>query len=199
MNHTNVVDLTLNIRAPNGTSVNMISAAGGTNNDILTVFDDFADSLTSASLTPFSMRVRPTNPLSGLPQTSQNGYWRFSVTDNAANADSGRVYMWGIKFIPFVSVQSNNNNIPDKFALFQNYPNPFNPITNLKFQMPRPGFAELKIFDILGREIAALVNEKLGAGTHQVNWDAASYPSGIYFYRLIAGDFNESKKMMLIK
>jgi hypothetical protein len=65
--------------------------------------------------------------------------------------------------------------------------------------MPRPGFAELKIFDILGREIAALVNEKLGAGTHQVNWDAASYPSGIYFYRLIAGDFNESKKMMLIK
>lgn len=203
MNHTSLSDVTLNLRAPNGANVNFLSGTGGTNNDVITVFDDFADSLVSTPLTPFSMKIRPAVSLSALPQTSQNGYWRFSVTDNAAAVDSGRVYMWGIKFISTVGV-NNNNNIPGKFVLYQNYPNPFNPVTKILFALPLVGSRHalnttLIIYDVLGREAATLVNEQLQPGTYEVDFDGRNLASGIYFYELTSGDYSESKKMMIIK
>jgi hypothetical protein len=213
MNHTNATDVTLNLRAPNGTNINLISASGGTNNDIMTVFDDFADSLLNSSLVPFSMRIKPVIPLSTLPQTNQNGYWRLSVTDAAGVVDSGRVHMWGIKFIPTVGISSNNN-IPQEYALYQNYPNPFNPVTKIKFDIPllkgsgsevgHGALTKLIIYDILGRETANLVNNELTAGTYEINWDASAYSSGIYFYKLIVSNngqiiFENSKKMLIIK
>ena len=199
MNHTSINNVTLNLRAPNGTNVNFLSGINTANNDIITVFDDLADSLTSAFLVPLSMRVRPTSPLSALPQNNQNGYWRLSVTDNTTSNDSGRVYIWGIKFISTVKVQNNNSNIPNKFALYQNYPNPFNPMTKFKFQMPKTSLVKLIIYDVLGSEITTLVNEELNPGTYEVEWDASGLSSGVYFYTLRAGEFTESKKMLLIK
>ncbi|UCE66865.1 MAG: T9SS type A sorting domain-containing protein, partial [Candidatus Zixiibacteriota bacterium] len=94
--------------------------------------------------------------------------------------------------------------LPDVFTLSQNYPNPFNSRTNICFNMPKPGFTELKVFDILGRQITTLVSEELPAGEHIINWDgsnAAGKPiaGGIYFYVLKAGDFRESKKMLYLK
>lgn len=91
------------------------------------------------------------------------------------------------------------NEIPSKFSLEQNYPNPFNPATKLKFQMPKPGFTRLVIFDITGKEIAALLNEALEAGTYEYEWDASAFSSGVYFYTLTSGDFKETKKMLMIK
>ncbi|MCI0448811.1 MAG: T9SS type A sorting domain-containing protein [Chlorobi bacterium] len=199
MNHTNAADVTVNLRAPNGTNINLIASLGGTNNDIMTVFDDLADSLANTSLVPFSMRVRPVIPLSSLPQSNQNGYWRISVTDNASTADSGRVYMWGLKFISTVGVQNGNGNLPDKFAMYQNYPNPFNPVTNFKFQIPKTSFVKLIIYDLFGREVTTLVNEKLNAGTYEFKWDGSNYASGVYFYRFQTDEFKESRKMLFIK
>ena len=89
--------------------------------------------------------------------------------------------------------------IPNRFALEQNYPNPFNPTTNIGFQVSGFGFVSLKVYDILGREVATLVNEKKPAGKYSVIWNPSSMSSGVYFYRLEAGSFVETKKLLLLR
>lgn len=89
--------------------------------------------------------------------------------------------------------------IPKKYELSQNYPNPFNPVTNIKFALKESGLTTLKIFDIMGREVAVLVNEQLQAGNYVNSFDASYLSSGIYFYKLESGDFREVKKMTVIK
>jgi len=98
-----------------------------------------------------------------------------------------------------VFIQNVSGIIPEVFTLYQNYPNPFNPITNIKFDLPKNGFVTLKLFDILGREITTLVEGNLKPGTHVANWDGRGFPSGVYFYKLISGDYSMTKKMLLIK
>jgi S-formylglutathione hydrolase FrmB len=97
-----------------------------------------------------------------------------------------------------------NKNIPQKYILYQNYPNPFNPSTKIKYSVPTVGtsfmkFIRLKVYDILGNEVATLVNEEKPAGTYGITWDADNLPSGVYFYRLQAGDFIQTKKMILMR
>jgi hypothetical protein len=89
--------------------------------------------------------------------------------------------------------------LPTEFALEQNYPNPFNPSTVISYQLPVSNDVTLKVFDILGNEIETLVNEEKSAGTYELTWNVASLPSGVYFYQLKAGDFIQTKKMLLIK
>ncbi len=102
-----------------------------------------------------------------------------------------------------VGIEKISNHIPDSYKLHQNYPNPFNPSTRIKFSIPPSkgarGMTQLIIYDILGREIATLVNEQLQPGTYEVEWDGSNYPSGVYFYKLITDDFINTKKMVLIK
>ncbi|MBT8380663.1 MAG: T9SS type A sorting domain-containing protein [Ignavibacteria bacterium] len=99
----------------------------------------------------------------------------------------------------FVSVDESETSVPSDFQLMQNYPNPFNPATTIKYQIPELSFVSVKVYDVLGNEIAALVNEEKPAGTYEITWYAESLPSGIYFYQLQAGDFVETKKMLLLK
>lgn len=89
--------------------------------------------------------------------------------------------------------------LPREFALMQNYPNPFNPTTNFEFRIANRGLVKLRVFDVLGRRISTLVNEVRAPGTYTVRWDASSLSSGVYFYQLRAGDFFETKKMVLTK
>jgi len=89
--------------------------------------------------------------------------------------------------------------IPLKFSLAQNYPNPFNPTTVIDCQLPTEGMVTLKIYDILGREVAVLLNGRQHAGQYSVRFNAADLASGVYFYRLQAGSFVQSRKPMLIK
>jgi len=89
--------------------------------------------------------------------------------------------------------------IPEKFNLGQNYPNPFNPTTTISFSVPSSGITSLKIYDVLGNEVATLVNEEKPAGNYEVNFNASSLSSGTYFYKLQAGSFIETKKMILLK
>ena len=88
---------------------------------------------------------------------------------------------------------------PLKFALEQNYPNPFNPTTKIKFTIPQNGIVKLAVYDILGRKVADLLNRKMKAGKYTVNFNAANLASGVYFYRLQAGNHISTKKMMLLK
>ncbi len=89
--------------------------------------------------------------------------------------------------------------VPEVYTLSQNYPNPFNPVTNIKFSIPKTGIVKLVIFDVLGREVATLLNESKTAGNYVVDFDASMLSSGAYFYRLESGDFTETKKMLLVK
>jgi hypothetical protein len=95
----------------------------------------------------------------------------------------------------------NEELIPDNFVLFQNYPNPFNPSTKIKFSIPAglKHIVSLRVYDILGNEVATLVNEEKPAGVYEVEFDASMYSSGVYFYKLQTGSFIDVKKMILLK
>ncbi|MCI0715133.1 MAG: PQQ-dependent sugar dehydrogenase [Chlorobi bacterium] len=93
----------------------------------------------------------------------------------------------------------NNNNAPVNFSLSQNYPNPFNPVTKIKYEIPKSEFVTLKIYNVLGIEIVALVDEQKQTGSYETEWNASSFPSGVFFYELQAGDFIDRKKMVLLK
>jgi len=97
------------------------------------------------------------------------------------------------------NINQISENVPDKYELYQNYPNPFNPITNIKYQLPKTNYVVLKVYDILGKEIATLVNEKQSPGIYSVDFDGTIYASGVYFYKLQAGEFTGIKKMILLK
>ncbi len=98
-----------------------------------------------------------------------------------------------------VPVGKQVSNVPDRFELKQNYPNPFNPLTKINYQITKNDFVKLSVYDILGNEVAVLVNEKQTPGTYHVEWDGTNYTSGIYFYKIISGDYIESKRMVLLK
>jgi hypothetical protein len=89
--------------------------------------------------------------------------------------------------------------VPTKFALHQNYPNPFNPVTVIRYELPNSATVKLQVFDVLGRVVATVVNERKEAGIYEAVFNASGLSSGTYFYRLQAGTFVETKKMMLVK
>jgi hypothetical protein len=99
---------------------------------------------------------------------------------------------------PNSSVETKST-LAEKFHLAQNYPNPFNPGTNIEFQILRQGHVTLSVFNTIGQPVATLVDQELSRGTHQVTFDAADLPAGIYYYRIQANGFSHMKKMMLLK
>ena len=133
----------------------------------------------------------------------------FTIFPTSPRAHAGTEYY--IDDLSFTNnttdVKNNQTKIPKIFSLYQNYPNPFNPATTIKYSVPPvedANFAssttvQLKVFDILGNEIATLVNEEKPAGTYSIRWNAENQPSGVYFYRLQAGSYTAVKKMMLLK
>ncbi len=103
-----------------------------------------------------------------------------------------------------IGIKKVSNEVPNEFSLSQNYPNPFNPVTKIRFQISQVGDAymrpvHLKIYDVNGREIDQPVNQRLAPGTYELSWDGSAYPSGVYFYRLEAGNHSLTRKMVLVK
>jgi len=96
-------------------------------------------------------------------------------------------------------VEGNITTTPTEYQLYQNYPNPFNPTTTIKYDVPKSSFVKIKIYDVTGKIITELVNRDMEAGSYEVNWNAAEYASGIYFYRLESKDFSKVMRMVLIK
>jgi hypothetical protein len=93
----------------------------------------------------------------------------------------------------------SKTDLPVKFSLKQNYPNPFNPVTTIGYQIPKQSYVTLKVFDLLGREVATLVNSVEQAGNKSVNFIAGNLESGVYYYRLQAGNYTETRKLVLLK
>jgi hypothetical protein len=121
-----------------------------------------------------------------------------------ADAENG-VYYYRLKQIDFDGSYEYSKIVevdiaqPFKFTLEQNYPNPFNPSTKIKYEIPVGGFVRLKVYDVLGNEITTLVQEEKSVGTYEIQFDASEIPSGIYFYKLSAGSFTQTNKMVLTK
>jgi hypothetical protein len=98
-----------------------------------------------------------------------------------------------------VGVEEQDGELPTEFSLSQNYPNPFNPSTRIQYAVPERGSVTLQVFDILGRQVATLVDEVRNAGKHSVRWDAVGLASGVYFYRLTIGGTSIARKALLMK
>jgi len=128
----------------------------------------------------------------------------YLVETNDSKKDNGAINLDDFR-AHFIStgVEEDNNEVPTEFLLSQNYPNPFNSSSTIKYSIPKSSQVTLKIFNTLGQEIEAIVNEEKTIGTYEINWDAASttggLPSGVYFYQLRAGGFVETKKMLYLK
>jgi|WetSurMetagenome_2_1015567.scaffolds.fasta_scaffold65922_2 plastocyanin len=98
------------------------------------------------------------------------------------------------------SVENKQSSLePNAYQLKQNYPNPFNPTTTISFDLPIQSFVSLKVYNLIGQEVAAIVNEDMAAGSYSMTWNAASMPSGIYLYRLQTKSFTETRKLVLLK
>lgn len=127
------------------------------------------------------------------------------VLCGAFRQETGVVYIYS-GFATGIS-EPGNPALPDNFCLKQNYPNPFNPLTNIQFDLPGSGDVQLIVYDILGRQVAILVNQKMAAGSHEIQWNTHGMPSGIYLYQLKAGNpstgtgqsFVETRKMILVR
>jgi len=132
------------------------------------------------------------------------GKWHFDSTlvdsVNGWNGTMlGNVGYDTVTWCPITGIQQTGTEVPVSYLLEQNYPNPFNPSTTIKFSIPKGGYVEMKLYDIAGREVATLVSDPFTAGTYSVDFDASKLASGVYFYKITAGDFTDTTKMVLIK
>ncbi|MBU8922717.1 MAG: T9SS type A sorting domain-containing protein [Bacteroidales bacterium] len=115
--------------------------------------------------------------------------------------DAGSVHQVGFWYVPWYLVTGDEdiNTIPVACRLYQNYPNPFNPVTTIRFALTGPSLVELKIYDVAGRVVRTLINKEMDAGLHEFPIDSRNLASGVYFYRLKAAGFSDTKKMILLR
>jgi photosystem II stability/assembly factor-like uncharacterized protein len=134
--------------------------------------------------------------LQGLTSLLVNGEYLFAGMSNGGRVGG----VWRRPLAEMVmSVKEVSNALPARFCLGQNYPNPFNPATTISFSLPSRSFVTLKIFDVMGRDVATVVSEEMPAGSYSRQWNASGVSSGMYFYRMQAGDFVQTKKLLLVR
>ncbi|MCK7523180.1 MAG: T9SS type A sorting domain-containing protein [Ignavibacteriales bacterium] len=121
----------------------------------------------------------------------------FVLSQNAKSVNNATIYNVQKFYAPTVGV--NDNAVVNNFTLEQNYPNPFNPSTKISYSISERSNVSIKVFDMLGREVAELINSAKEAGSYEITFDASNLSSGLYIYTINAGNFSASKKMMLMK
>jgi hypothetical protein len=194
------------------TEMYQLTISGGNGTQVAT---DIAASSGSLSAYDTALKLSGSELITNGTKTYSNGSYTYSFKYTApATLGTQTLYATGLastgsgwnfapdKTITVVSATNvESSSIPDKFSLEQNYPNPFNPSTIINYQISSARFVSLKIFDVVGKEVATLVNEIKQPGNYNSSFNTINYalPSGIYFYRLQAGNYTATKKMLLIK
>lgn len=135
--------------------------------------------------------------MQSLESFNVKGYSFVDALNGYVCGDSGKVLKTTNGGLTFIT--QSGELYPDRYILSQNYPNPFNPVTNIKFDISIAGFVKITVYDLLGREVTSLVKQQMQPGNYSVDWDGSNYPSGVYFYKLEAEKFNETKRMVLVK
>lgn len=184
------------------------SATGSTYPDSIRVMYSANDSVPEGTWTElgrFKTNTTTGWELRGFPAPTSSANGRFAIRYCVANggpSGANSDYI-GVDFIqiirPSIGINKFETGIPTEYKLEQNYPNPFNPVTMIKFSVPKSGNITLKVFNLIGKEVAVVVDENLSAGYYEVDFDASNMPSGIYFYKLEANNFTATKKMILIR
>jgi hypothetical protein len=199
--HTWDSDLTFTL-SHGGTSVIIISAVGGSGDNFIgTILNDSATTPIASGTAPFTGSFIPSNPLAAFNGigNNPNGYWKLEIHDGAGG-DTGYLHAWCVKINYYTFVGGIGSiTIPNFYALGQNYPNPFNPATKIQYAIPKAGDVSLVVYDILGRQVATLVNEFKNPGVYTIDFNASSLSSGVYFYKIQSGTFTDTKKMLLVK
>ena len=132
---------------------------------------------------------------SGRLNNNTRYFWHVRSQNNIGNGSYSAYFVFTTSLVGI----TNNSEIPKVFRLYNNYPNPFNPATKIHFDLPKSSFTKIVVYDVLGREVETIVNEQLNPGSYTADWNAINYPSGIYFYKITAGDYTATRKMVLIK
>lgn len=127
--------------------------------------------------------------------------WATGLATNSSGGTGGDSWNWAPSKKIVIRTPSGINNISEvkDFNLHQNYPNPFNPSTNIEVDLIKPMYLKVIILDVLGNEVAKILDGKLDAGQHILNWNASDFASGIYYYEIAGSDFNVTRKMILLK
>jgi hypothetical protein len=150
-------------------------------------------------------KLSPSSPCigAGIDSIEIDGVWYYAPpTDKGGNArpmPASTMPDMGAWEDQILGLNEIHQNIPLIYSLSQNYPNPFNPTTNIEFSIPKSEFVTLKIYNVLGKEVATLVSEKLAAGKYDYEWNAGSLASGVYLYKIQAGNYVRAKKMILLR
>ena len=201
INHPNDGDVVIQLKGPNG-MINLSQGNGnGGANYINTTFDDSASTSITQGTPPFTGSYKPQSPLGYFNNQPSSANWVLRVYD-LRTGNTGTLTSWCIVMQLKNNVSVKENNIPLKFELSQNYPNPFNPTTNIKYKIANNSFVTLKIYDVLGKEVSTLVNEKQNAGEYLAVFNASGLSSGVYFYKLSCygkEEFTDIKRMLMIK
>lgn len=199
LNHQNDGNLIIQLQIPGSAAVNLAQRNGeGGQNFINTTFDDDATVSISQGTPPYTGSFRPMTSLTTFKGLALTNQWVLRITDAVAG-NTGTLTNWCLQFRVTASVYAGEETVPVKYELSQNYPNPFNSSTRINYSIPKNADVEIKIFDVLGREVRTLVNEFQKAGNYSLIFNSADMPSGIYFYKIIAGDYSGIKRMVLIK
>ena len=211
LNHASLSDLQISLLDPSGDSVLVWNNDYGISScdNLTTVFDDESpDTIKDGKYVDFSPSIKPANSLDqAFAGKKAGGKWVLKITD-IYNGNTGFLYGWGLEVNTVTGVKDFKSSSL-VFQLSQNYPNPFNPSTKIKYSIPSAhsplpggasgGLVTLKVYDLLGREVATLVDEKQQPGNYEVTFDGSKLSSGIYFYRLQADSHIQTKKMILLK
>ena len=165
-----------------------------------TVFDDSSNTLITAGSPPYIGSHQPIEELSQLNGESVTGYWQLMVyLDN--NDSPGSITSWSLYIITNESLTIENTKpiLPVDISLKQNYPNPFNPSTKIEFNNPYNSLVSLTVYDLTGRKVQALLNQKQVNGKYSIIWDGSDIPSGVYFITLTSEGYMQTRKAVLLK
>lgn len=197
--HKNDGDLIIQLQKFGSSMVNLSQRNGeGGSNYFYTTFDDNASVPISEGTPPFTGSYKPQSKLSAFNNLPLSGNWVLRIFD-AANGNSGTLAYWCIIFQIKTIVGIQEPFIPRKFELSQNYPNPFNSSTKINYSIPVNSKVELKIYDLLGREVRTLVNEYQSAGNYAAVFNTGNIASGVYYYVLKTDNNRSVRKMVIIK
>ncbi len=194
-------DLEISLLHFTNTDTLIYQLGGSGANFIGTALSDSSLTLISNGAPPFTGNFRPTKPLSQFINFDPSGAWILKVYDRTTG-HTGTLNAWTLTLdltSTLVSVRNISQDVPGGFSLKQNYPNPFNPSTKIGLQVVKTGFVKVTVYDITGKKVAELVNSQLQQGSYEIQWNAADYPSGVYFYTMRTDGYVQTRKMMLIK
>lgn len=204
LSHSKISDLVITLEHLSFIDT-LIFHQGGLNQNMFgSVFDDNGDTLIQNGTSPYRGFYIPFRSLTRFNNLGYDGNWTLNIKDTVSG-NSGLLYKWSInvQYTFVTSITQSGTEIPDVFKLYNNYPNPFNPVTKIKFDIPavsgNSAPVKIAIYNILGEEVTVLADKQMHPGSYEVNFDASMYSTGVYFYRIEAGEFTDVKKMILVK